>query len=222
VAGEPATTVGCLDVGSVKRNAVGWAVLGSRRIHGNDLHAFVNALCVEIDMNRRLALGFECPLYVPRRNDPINLTSKREGEIGVNWCGGPGGAVLATGLVQARWVLDRLAERHRELRGTTRWAEFSEGKAELLIWEAFVTSKAGPRVSLAKFPRSRGRDHERDALAGALVCESRINSVGLITSDLGSEDSSSLVALHLIASGLAIDLGLVGEQCTVVMARKPS
>jgi hypothetical protein len=221
VAGQPATTVACLDVGSVKRNAVGWAVLGSKRIHGNDLPELIDAMCGELAINRRLALGFECPLYVPRRREPINQTSKRIGEIGVNWCGGPGGAVLATGLVQVRWVLDRLAEKCRDLRGTTRWVEFSGGKARLLIWEAFVTSKAGPRISLAKFVTSRRRPHERDALVAALACESQLSSGGLTESALGDEESSSLIGHHLIASGLASDPALLDGQCVVVMARKP-
>jgi hypothetical protein len=218
---DPATTVACLDVGSVKRNSVGWAVLGSRRIHGGDLQHFIGALDAEINQGRKIALGFECPLYVPRRTDPINLTRKRFGEIGVNWCGGPGGSVLATGLVQVRWVLDRLLEKHQQLRGTTRWAEFCKNEATILIWEAFVTSQVGPKVSVCEFRHSRGKPHERDALAGALACEIRIGTIGLTTSDLGIEDSVSLVALQLIASGLASDLTLLNEQCAVVMARKP-
>jgi hypothetical protein len=214
-------TVACLDVGSVTRGNVGWAVLGSRRLHGDSLDDLVDNLIVDIRLQRKIALGFECPLHVPRRGEPEQLTKRRLGEIGVNWCGGPGGSVLATGLVQVRWVLGRLADEFPKMRGTTRVSEFRRKATQLLVWEAFVTKKAGRKISLGRFPRSRGRPHERDALVGALACRQRLKSSSVPSSDLEVEDSISLAGMHLVASGLAHDVRLLDEQCLVVMARKP-
>jgi hypothetical protein len=214
-------TVACLDVGSVKRKSVGWAVLGSTRSHGSDLKVFVDTIVSEARLLRPIALGFECPLYVPRRSEPIQLTGKRLGEIGVNWCGGPGAAVLATGLVEVRWVLDRLVAECPNMRGTTRLSDFDGSVVQLLIWEAFVTKKAGPTMNLRDFRGSRGKGHERDALAGALACVEKFEQSGGPNSDLEREDSASIAGGHLISSGLSSDLRLLHEQCLVVMAKKP-
>jgi hypothetical protein len=214
--------IACLDVGSVKRRTFGWAVLeGERLDHGGEPIAFVEKLAATIDSGVRVALGFECPLYVPRREEPGELTSCRNGEIGVNWCGGPGSSVLATGLVQVGWVLEQLARRVPSLRGTTRWSEFIDGVALLWVWEAFVTSRAGPKIGLSKYRSLKGKPHERDAAAAVIAAQRRITGNGVLQSDLLDAAVSSLVGMHLIATGLASDNKLLREPCVVVMARKP-
>jgi hypothetical protein len=212
----------CVDVGSVKRDNLGWAVLeGAELTHGRDLVELVDTVVDAIQRGCQLALGFECPLYVPRRQDPIALTRRRLGEVGVNWCGGPGGAVLATGLVQVAWLLERLAQRVPQLRGTTRWAEFEQGAAMVWIWEAFVTSKVGPRIAVSQYRSLKGRPHEKDAAAAALLAQKKLGEPGRPESYLGEEPVSSLIGMHLLASGLATDIKLLWEPCVVIAARKP-
>lgn len=209
----------CLDVGSVMSGGVGWALRGPSGLsHGSDLVELVRAVSGVLLDGGRVALGFECPLYVPRRADPRQLACQRIGEAGLNWCGGPGAAVLATGLVQVNWVLSRLAECDRSLRATTRWGEF--GPSRLFVWEAFITSKHGDfAVMPADLPTCSL--HERDAVAGLVVFTNRVLLAGNLRSDLGAEPAISLIGLHLLMTGLSDDRSLLEETCLVVRARKP-
>ena len=220
MAANPSIVVACLDVGSVGNT--GWAVLDDGIANtGRDLDSLVRALVEPLMDGRRLALGFECPLYVPRRSDPRELTKRRAGEIGVNWCGGPGGSVLATGIVQVGWVLEQIAARAPKLVGTTRWREFADGRAQIWVWEAFVTSKAGAPVALEKLGEAGRTPHEMDALAATLEASKRLRLSDGPRSDLAEAAGSSIAGMQLIAAGLAADTGLLTEPCIVIKARKP-
>jgi len=216
-----ALVTACLDVGSVTSGGVGWAVDESHGLlHGCDLVDFVNALSGIVLNGGRIALGFECPLYVPRRADPRQLAYQRIDEAGLNWCGGPGVAVLATGLVQVNWVLSRLVECDRSLRATTRWGEFVEGHSRLFVWEAFITSRHGdPVVMPPDLPTCSL--HERDAIAGLVAFTKRMVDAGELRSDLGAEPAISLIGMHLLMMGLSDARNLLDERCMVVRARKP-
>jgi hypothetical protein len=214
-------TVACLDVGSVTGGGVGWAVQSTIGLaHGTELGVFVDALADTLSSGSRVALGFECPLYVPRRIDLKRISSKREGEGGLNWSGGPGPNVLTTGLVQVNWVLSRLAERDHSLRGTTRWIEFDDERVKLFVWEAFITSEVGGDVVL---PASvnLANIHEKDAISGVMVFSNRVAANQLPDSDLQAEPAISLIGMHLLMTGLNEDRTLLEEPCLVVRARKP-
>ena len=214
--------VACLDVGAPEN--LGWAILSeSNLLHGSDPREMVSKLAQEIE-DQPVALGFECPLYVPLRSDEKLLTRQRKGECGVCWSGGPGGGVLPSGIVQTRWVLAELVRQRPKLRGTTRWDEFRRGECELLIWEAFIASslKLPSSPSLEAYPTSLGKPHERDAIAGVLVASSRFATHLPPQSDLTEDRGISLVGMHLLATGLASDTGLLNETCLVVATRKPT
>ena len=216
----PRIVVGCLDVGSPKKGNVGWAVLADRRSKtGHDLEGFVDAIATYVYQNRPVAVGFECPLYVPLRSNISEMTQARRGEVGVNWCGGPGSSVLAVGLVQVNWVLRELGQRIRGVSGTTRWSEFVATTRRLFFWEAFITSRTGVVVRLdAHDSRSA---HERDALCGALAFRRKRPVDGDLRSDLEVEPALSLIGLHLLQTGLSDDLSLLSHRCTVLKIRKP-
>jgi hypothetical protein len=212
--------VACLDVGSPKEGNVGWAILhGTGGGTGGDLHAFVNALAGHLVAGRTVAVGFECPLYVPKRADPAAMTNCRVGEKGLNWCGGPGASVLATGLAQVNWCLARIAEQAPGIQGTTRWDDLTDRRAHLYCWEAFITSRAGVEIALED--DNRIPLHEQDALCGALAFLRAIAHGGAPASDLGDEAAVSLVGLHLLETRLATDTSLLSEPCAVLKVRKP-
>lgn len=210
--------VACLDVGSPKKGNVGWAILyDGLRMTGGDLNAFVSPIAECLKAGQTVAVGFECPLYIPRRTDIECMTSPRLGEVGLNWCGGPGASVLATGLAQVNWCLVRVAELAPEVRGTTRWDDFAAGRAPLYCWEAFITSRTGEIVDPGNVDELPS--HQRDALCGALAFENAVIS-GAPVSGLGDEAAVSLIGLHLLQSGLAEDVSLLSERCTVLKVRK--
>ncbi len=212
--------VACLDIGSPKKGNVGWAILhGTGRETGGDLLAFVDALVGHLVAGRTVAVGFECPLYVPKRADPATMTNCRVGEEGLNWCGGPGASVLATGLAQVNWCLARIAEQAPGINGTTRWDDLTDRRAHLFCWEAFITSRAGVEIDLEKDDRIPL--HEKDALCGALAFLRAIAHGGAPVSELRDVAAVSLVGLHLLETGLAIDTSLLSEPCVVLKVRKP-
>jgi len=213
--------VACLDVGSVKRNSVGWAVIkGERANVGSSLVEFVDLIVSHLNSGEKVALGFECPLYLPCRTVPEELTSKRINENYLTWSGGPGPGVLATGLVQVRWLLNIISVRASNTRATTRWYEFKDDGRNLFVWEAFITSKDGERPDLQQYGLSDLPDHQDDALSGAHTFLTRAGGPEPLTSDLGEEPSMSLIGWHLISTGLASDLSLANETCLVIKTRK--
>ena len=214
--------VACLDVGSPQKGNVGWAVLhGGTPRHGRELPRFLDLLVSHLGMGRSIALGFECPLYIPKRDDPMLMTGARLGEKGVNWCGGPGGSVLATGLAQVNWVLRNLSLSDRNLASSTRWNDFRYKSIPLFIWEAFITSGDGAATQGGVPDREQASDHERDAVCGAIAFADRARRQADLVSDLDQEPATSLIGMHLLSTGLATDLSLLNETCFVLKVKKP-
>ncbi len=107
----------CADVGSVSTGRFGWA-RKEPRVDVEQLHdqskpsQLANAVCEELASGRPVALGFECPLFVPVPSEEIALGRARAGEGNRAWSAGAGTGALATGLVQAAWVLREIRRRN--------------------------------------------------------------------------------------------------------------
>lgn len=208
--------VACVDVGK----QLGWCIRTRRRSRlGSRLGVLVRVLARDLRAGRPVALGFECPMYVPRRGSPDAALRARIGEGSRPWCIHAGAAALVAGVGQADAVLAALKDACGTTRGTTRWSEFTAGRAPLLVWEAFVTGQKGPATIMSPQVVS-ANSHERDALAACAEFRRRMDR-GEMTSDLGSEPALSLAGLHLIANGLSKDRTLLTAPCIVVKARKP-
>src|SRR5919198_1284848 len=105
----------CADVGSVPNRRFGWArgeAGGEIERHrgGSEIADLVDAVGNDLGAGRSVALGFECPLYVPVPEDPILLGAARSGEGGRSWSAAAGAGALGTGIVQAAWILERLRQ----------------------------------------------------------------------------------------------------------------
>jgi hypothetical protein len=106
----------CADIGSVKNGNFGWARLAidepsSVCTTGRDIEQFAEGIAADINAGVRVALGFECPLFLPFPNDPEDLTSARPGEGDRAWSAGAGAGVLATGLTETVRILDQVRRR---------------------------------------------------------------------------------------------------------------
>ena len=156
-------TVCCADVGSVAAGNFGWAL----RDYPGPLHEvpaqasiaeLADAVEARLRAGRPVALGFECPLFVPLRDDPAELTRARRGEGNRAWSAGAGSGSLATGLVEVTWLLTRL---RRALEPppalTVSWDAFTSGPGGLFVWEAFVTrgAKVGSHYASTASPSRR-------------------------------------------------------------------
>ena len=97
----------CADIGSITSGNFGWYGLKSdgTSASGQEIEELAELVLNGLNATKKVALGFEAPMFVPFRKDPETLTQKRKGETDKNWIGGPGATVLATALVQVPWVL---------------------------------------------------------------------------------------------------------------------
>jgi hypothetical protein len=156
----------CADVGSIPNQNFAWACRlppdSDEEVHSPaSIESLAGAVISSLEAGRLVALGFEMPLFLPVPEAPLLLGTARPTDKGAPaWSSSPGASALATGMVQAAWVLRAI---HRSLPDVplfVQWDDtFTEAETGLLIWEAFVTGDA------------KGTDHEEDAaIAVAAFC----------------------------------------------------
>ena len=202
-----------VDVGSVHQKKFGWAraYAPDGRVDPDaeetDISRLVDELEADIRTTRPVALGFECPLYVPVPEDPQRLGKARVGEGNRAWSAGAGTGALTTGLVEAAWVLRALRERVIDVPVTLDWPEFERRAQGLFLWEAFV-SGPGKGLSLT---------HHGDA-AIAVDRFFELLPDPTIADELAAEAPLSLIAAAAIWAGFLDDPGALRRKCLVVRA----
>lgn len=129
-----------VDVGSVTKGNVAWySTVG---LTGESLEQLVRHVTNEL-RERRVALGFECPTWVPVPRAERLLGSARSADGNRAWSASAGATSMATGMAQICWVLRELgSEFNRPVNATVikdRWRGglFTPGTS-LLLWEAMV------------------------------------------------------------------------------------
>lgn len=200
----------CADIGSVSKGNFGWARLavdapGAVCTTGRDIEQFVDGIANDLNTGARVALGFECPLFVPLPEDPAGLTSARPGEGDRAWSAGVGAGSLATGLTETVWILDQVRRRTNGSPAVfVDWPRFRDAAGGLFVWEAFVTkaAKADSHHGDAELAVLSFRDN----LPGlekhnAVVCEGRVRS---------------LFGAALLQTGWVKELTWLSEACIVV------
>lgn len=200
------------DVGSVKRNRFGWCRAESKDNHnsGADIDTFSKGIAEDLSTGMSVALGFECPLFVPVTDDPIYLTSARQGEGSRSWSAGAGCGALATGLTETVWIFENIRRLvHVKVRPTFNWEQFTMGRANLFIWEAFVTGKA----------KARTDDGERADMGDAMIAARTFwdRHLNIIQANcVTAQNPYSLVGAALLRSGLIQDIKILSEPCVVI------
>ena len=203
-------TIYCADIGSVAKGRFGWARLVGDQSHmDNCIVAFVDDIARAMAKGRKVALGFECPLWVPVPTKPQCLTKGRQVDGNRAWSAGAGAAVLATGITQVAWILDELRSRLNE-RGTSLpsvhldWSEFLRGESALFVWEAFVTGKA----------KEAGSEDTKDALIACREFAARLPDAA---EKCKSEPRArSLIGGAILWAGWSTNLDLLRMSCVVV------
>lgn len=141
-------TICCADIGSVRTGNFGWALRDFPAPlyevpERASITEFADAIIERLNDGRSVALGFECPLFVPIRENPADLTRARRGEGNRPWSAGAGSGSLATGLVEVTWLLMRIrAAMDPQPRLAVSWETFVRDSGGLFLWEAFVTREA--------------------------------------------------------------------------------
>lgn len=202
----------CADIGSVRAGKFGWAALDAdqrKAESGSDIRDFARGIVAHLNLGRPASVGFECPLFVPLREDPGQLTAARRGDGSRAWSAGAGTGSLATGLVEVNWIL---REVRRELKAEAEahldWGRFVIDGG-LFLWEAFVSGRGKPQIE--------GNPHAADAMAaveafvGALPDPMSMNAIQ-------ETEVISLVGMALLRTGWTRDVESLGRSCLVIKA----
>lgn len=202
-------TVFCADVGSVRSGNFGWAcslAAGEVKDHDSSSPAdLAEAVADQLHSGKPVALGFECPLFVPVPTSAGRLGTARNGEGNRAWSAGAGAGALATGLVQAAWVLSTIRGSCRGAVLHLEWDAFEQAGSGLLIWEAFVTAAA------------KGQSHVDDA---TIAVEAFVQALPdpKTASTITAERPLSLVGAAAIWSGWMDDLCALHKEPLVIRA----
>lgn len=91
----------CADIGSIRKDNFGWAVVdGDGQRGGTVIGELVDAVVGSLAAGVKVALGFECPLWVPVPDDASGLTAGRTVDGNRPWSAGAGASALAAGLTR--------------------------------------------------------------------------------------------------------------------------
>ena len=200
----------CADVGSVRSGNFGWACgsppLGAVQDSDPSSPAHLaEAVAEQLHQGSPVALGFECPLFVPVPESAEMLGAARPGEGNRAWSAGAGTGALATGLVQAAWVLSAIHDRYSDVMVHLEWEPFTRAGSGLLVWEAFVSTTA------------KGHSHVDDARVAVEAFTRALpdpRTVSMIT----AERPLSLAGAAAIWSGWLDDPHALHTQTLVVRA----
>jgi hypothetical protein len=205
----------CADVGSIPNRRFGWACTDAaggrieRHRGGAEIGDLVEIVAADIADGRAVALGFECPLYVPVPKQPLRLGAAWIGEGNRSWSAGAGAGALATGAVQVAWILQELRQRAPAAQPFLDWEAFTSAGHGLFLWEAFVTdrAKAATHIDDATVAVTAFRDALPDLTAANAVSADR---------------PLSLLGTALLWSGWCDDLALLHAPCLVIKVTPPA
>jgi hypothetical protein len=200
----------CADVGSVKSGNFGWArsafhdATTQQHDTSRPSHLAV-AVARELEQGNPVALGFECPLFVPVPDDEMALGRARVGEGNRSWSAGAGTGAMATGLVQCAWVLRTLRASRPTERLFLDWRDFLIARRGLFLWEAFVSAA------------SKGKTHVDDAAVAVTAFENSLPDPAS-HSTVTAENALSLVGAAALWSEWESDAAIVGASSVVIRA----
>ena len=198
----------CADIGSVAKGNFGWARLNCSETPtctvGQDIRDFADRIADDLNSYHPVALGFECPLFIPVPDDPECLTSARDGEGNRAWSAGAGAGSLVTGLSETVWVLTHIQRKIlTDAPVHFRWSPFRQSNVGLFLWEAFVTgsSKTNTHIGDAEIAVNQFYQYRSDPEDyNAIICS----------------NARSLIGAALLQSRLTCDLSLLNKQCLVI------
>jgi len=193
----------CADIGSVAGGNFGWwSTDGDSGRAPSTLAASVSAA---LNSSRPVALGFECPLFVPLADDESLLTRARPGEGSRAWSAGAGCGALATGLVQVAWVLRAIRSSLNSPRSAhLDWEGFTKAQSGLFLWEAFVSGAA------------KSSTHVADAQAAAEAFVHALPSPGTVNAVTCSTPVYSLIGAAMLRTGWSTSHEVLALPCLVI------
>lgn len=212
---EGSLAVYCVDVGSIKKGNFGWAMASAypdfRKCRGKDICELVEQVAGTLRAGAKVALGFECPLWVPIDLDPEKLTSGRDGEGSHPFSAAAGAASLVTGLTETTWILERIRQAVDDTEVFLDWRTFDGARRGVFIWEAFVTNKARSG--------SGGMEADPHELDAKMAVDAFIRALPDPTSRDALKPTPrtrSLIGAALLETGWSNDIDLLRTPCMVI------
>ena len=229
VHGAPPLCVVCADVGSVKQGKFGWIALqldaggtkSSQDGTGREPSSMAECVARKLAEGHPVALGFECPLWIPLAWEEKSLTSGRPDDGNRAWSASGGATVLASSLPITTWSLraiaselSRLGREHRGIDVTLDFERFRRDPEGILLWEAFVSGADKDRGSVNRTERSM---HIDDARIGARAFIRRWRGRGVASRvPAGQDEVLSLIGMALLRSGWRDDPALLSQPVEIV------
>ncbi len=197
-----------VDAGSVSKGNFHWVSSKAPHSESSDIEAMAKCVCDDLRLEKKVAIGFECPLFVPCPENQAELGLARIGEIDVAFGSRPfnagaGASVTLAGFQALGWILREVHERFPGVRASTRWDELEDGTCELFIWEAFVSGS------------EKGLNHHEDAQLALEAFEKNQDRMSK-ASRIKAESPISLAGALILWSGMSHDLTLLHAPCVVL------
>lgn len=201
-------SVYCCDVGSVKKNAFGWAKVSTadptRVETDTNIDNMIAHVGADLREGRKLALGFESPLFIPAAQTLRELSCGRDGDRDRSCFAPAGGYVALLGLHELLYVLARTTPLPRF---TLDWLPWRETGTDVLLWEAFVSGKA----------HTKKGEHCQDAATAAVAfLESLETGFALKVEVRQPRLVFSLAGAALLWAGASTDLSLLSASTLVI------
>ena len=111
-----------------------------------DMRAFASQISSDLSAGRRVALGFEAPMWIPictegpAAGKPLFAPRCSE-ETTREWYVQAGAAATLKALVLGAWLLSLLREDHRDAKFTVNVESWMKEPPPILLFESFVTGK---------------------------------------------------------------------------------
>lgn len=202
------------DAGSAAKGNFHWVSSHSIDEASENVEQLAKDIVSQLEAGRKVALGYESPLFVPLPATDDKLGKSRDGECTPEtgnrpFNAGAGASLFATGIQSVVWVLTRIKYLRPVTTATTSVVEFRSGGHELLVWEAFVSGSE----------KAKPPSHVGDARLAVMAFNAALQSE---RPSSAMRDSSvfSLAGAAILRAGLSDDLTLLGQPCLVLRPLK--
>lgn len=198
------------DAGSVSKGNFHWVSPASNDDDSDKIEQLGVSIVSQLEAGRKVALGYESPLFVPLPASPERLGKSRDGECTPEtgnrpFNAGAGASLFATGIQSLVWLLTQIKCLRPVTTACTSLVHFRSGKTEVLVWEAFVSGSE----------KAKPPSHVGDARLAVEAFNAAMQS-DLYASAIRDEIVFSLVGAAILRAGLSDDLTLLKQPCLVL------
>ena len=198
------------DAGSVSKGNFHWVTSASIDGASDKVEQLAENIVIELEAGRKVALGYESPLFVPLPPSHEKLGKARDGECTPEtgnrpFNAGAGASLFATGIQSLVWVLGRIKSLRPSTTACTSLGQFRSGAAEMLVWEAFVSGSE----------KAEPPSHVGDARLAVIAFEAAMHSDRALSA-IRDDSVFSLAGAAILRAGLSEDLSLLQQPCLVL------